>query len=193
MIRIWSGRTQEASDWVNAGWGYQIADGERLTSLVLEDNLAIRAVVFYNNYHPGNSVQMHIAALPGRKWLTRPFLSAAFRYPFVQLGVRRIGAEINALNHDSLRFARHIGFVDEGIQRQAGPGGQDIVALGMLKTECRWLSGPEPQIWGDQIGQVAGSAGELRSQSDGGPEQRVSSLDRRLDAPEGLRLVSRTA
>jgi RimJ/RimL family protein N-acetyltransferase len=154
MLRIWGDKRLEAAKWAQATQGVYIDPTDKFVALVLADDIAIKAAVFYNNWQPGNSVLMHIAAIPGRRWLTRPFLAAAFRYPFLQLGVRRVGGEILASNAPSLRFARHIGFVDEGIQREAGPGGQDVIAMGMLRRECRWLAGPPPQIWGNHYGEA---------------------------------------
>lgn len=146
--RIIGNQRERAIEWVGARWPEMgITSASKFTFLILENNLAISAVVGYNNWYPNNSIDLSVAALAGKRWLTRPFLSAAFRYPFVQLGVRRVGCDIASTNAHSLRFARHIGFVDEGIKRQAGQNGTDIISLGMLKSECRWLNGLPPHIW----------------------------------------------
>ena len=82
---------------------------------------------------------MHIAAVPGRRWMTRDFLRVAFRYPFWQLGCRRVTGYVPASNADALRFDLHLGFVQEGRMREALPDGEDVIVLGMLRNECRWL------------------------------------------------------
>lgn len=103
---------------------------------------------FYTRYHPVDSIDIHCASAAGTNWLNRPFLRAAFRYPFLELGVRRLGTLVTETNERSLRFVRHLGFVQEGIAREAGPDGADIICFGMLKRECRFLTGPPPDIWG---------------------------------------------
>lgn len=71
--------------------------------------------------------------------MTREFLRVAFRYPFYQLKVRRVTGYVPASNADALRFDLHLGFVQEGLMREAMDTGEDVVVLGMLKRECRWL------------------------------------------------------
>lgn len=51
-------------------------------------------------------------------------------YPFEQLGLQRVTAEIEASNLRSLRNARAMGFVEEGVKR-----GTDVVVLGLLRDE----------------------------------------------------------
>lgn len=99
---------------------------------------AIIAVVAWDTFSPGTCC-MHIASDGSGPWLTRPFLSAMFAYPFVQLRLRRVTGLIAASNRASLRFARHIGFHDEGLMREEAPDG-DMVVLGMLRRECRWIA-----------------------------------------------------
>ena len=82
---------------------------------------------------------MHIASDGSRNWLSRDFLAAMFAYPFVQLRLHRVTGLIAASNADSLRFARHIGFRDEGVMREGAPDG-DMMVLGMLRRECRWIA-----------------------------------------------------
>lgn len=94
-------------------------------------------VVIYNLYS-GADIAMHIAAIPGKKWLCRKFLKIAFEYPFVRLGVRRVSGYVPAKNLKALEFDLHLGFAREGYMRHALED-DDVVCLGMLKSECRWL------------------------------------------------------
>ena len=147
--RIIGNQKHRAAQWArenfpNSGLGHF---GEDFTSLLLEKGLEIQAALFYTDFQPGNSVQMHVAALAGEFWLNRPFLAAAFRYPFIQLGVRRVGVTVESNNSKSLRLVRRAGWTQEGIAREAGGEGIDIIHFGMLKSECRFLSLPEPEIW----------------------------------------------
>lgn len=139
--------------WRGARWARTIPGAgdfvfERFTALLLEKDLYLKAAVFYTNWHPqAASIDLHIASAVGENWLTRPFLRAAFRYPFLELGCRRIGALVRADNARSLRFTQHIGFVMEGVHREAAAPGVDVISFGMLKSECRWLKGPAPETW----------------------------------------------
>jgi RimJ/RimL family protein N-acetyltransferase len=101
--------------------------------------LEITAVTVYNHYYPEASVEMSIAAAEGRRWLTRSFLAESFRIPFIQWNMRRVGVSIAADNAPSIRFAAHLGFIPEGRIREGHSVGVDLLLLGMLKRECKWI------------------------------------------------------
>ena len=111
--------------------------GEWFEAIGLERDGVLAAVVVYT-FWSGADIAMHVAAVPGRRWLTRGFLRAVFRYPFVQLGCRRVTGYVPALNADALRFDAHLGFRREGVMREALDNGEDVIVLGMLERECRW-------------------------------------------------------
>lgn len=67
----------------------------------------------------------HIAVSKPTRALSE-LLDHAFVYAFGQLKLRRLTAFIEEANDKSLKLNRHIGFVDEGVMRSAGTGGQDI-------------------------------------------------------------------
>ena len=69
---------------------------------------------------------------------SRPLLKATFAYPFKQLGKKRVTARVDANDEHTLSIDRRIGFKEEGRLRDA-LGDRDIVVLGMLKDECRWI------------------------------------------------------
>lgn len=96
----------------------------------------VAAVVF--NLYSGADIAMHVAAIPGRQWLRREFLYAAFAYPFIQLNCRRISGYVPAKSVDVIAFDEHLGFEREGYMRHALPD-DDVVCLGMLRENCRWL------------------------------------------------------
>jgi len=159
MWRIISGQNEQAGKWARDLFGRQdfFADGS-FTSLILERDLEIQSVVLYNQYVPGASIDLSIASVPGKRWMTPSFLRATFRYPFLELGVRRVGALVASDNAESLRLTRHAGFVQEGVAREAWAPGVDIVCFGMLKSECRFLDGPQPEIWSAEIGKAKPAA-----------------------------------
>jgi hypothetical protein len=96
------------------------------------------AGVVYDTYI-GTSIDMHVAAVPGKRWMTRKFLGEAFRYPFLQLGVRRVTGRVAADNAAAIEFDTRLGFQLEGRVRQLLDDGQDLLIFGMLREECRWL------------------------------------------------------
>lgn len=84
-------------------------------------------------------IVMHVAAKKGSRWCTRDFLGAAFRYPFEQLGLKRVTGFVPADNVDALKLNEHVGFVREGLLRQGAENGHDMIVMGMLRRECRYL------------------------------------------------------
>jgi RimJ/RimL family protein N-acetyltransferase len=104
----------------------------------LERDGLLIAVAVYDTFSPG-SCAMHIASDGSGRWLNKDFLFRMFAYPFIQCGFRRVTGLIAASNTASLRFARHIGFQDEGVLREEAPDG-DVIVLGMLRRECKWIS-----------------------------------------------------
>jgi len=107
------------------------------TAIGLIDETQILAAVIYNDfYEVGCSI--HIAAVPGRQWMTRALLKAAFTYPFIQLGYQRLTGYVPAKNWEARRLDEHLGFKQEGLLRQMLPD-DDVILYGMLRNECRFI------------------------------------------------------
>ena len=77
-----------------------------------------------------------MAGDPG--WMNRAFLKASFAYPFRQLGKARVTGRIDALDAKTLDIDKRMGFQIEGRLRNA-LGDRDIIIVGMLRQECRWI------------------------------------------------------
>ena len=82
---------------------------------------------------------MHVAAVPGKRWMTKDFLWRVFAYPFLQLNCNRVTGLVREDNIVAQKFDEHIGFKREGLIRKGATDGADIILYGMLKEECRWL------------------------------------------------------
>lgn len=142
MFRIIWNEKGRAAEWI---WSRipgikERVDWGRFSSLIHQKNGDICAVVIYNNWNPETAIEMHVAAAAGEQWLTRPFLAAAFGYPFIQLGVRRVTACIAGDNAPVKRFIEHLGFKHEGTARKGwNAEGVDCLIYGMLKSECRFI------------------------------------------------------
>ena len=86
-----------------------------------------------------NSCIVHLASDGSRRWLTREFAIRTMAYPFIQCGFNRITALVTESNEASLRFTRRFGFVEEGRLREEAENEEDVVVLGLLRRECRFL------------------------------------------------------
>lgn len=129
------------------------------TCLGLANHLGgLIAGVIYENYN-GLDIRMHVAT-EGKRWLTRHFLGEVFRYPFIQLGCRRVTGLVPASNAKAIEFDEHLGFIYEGCIRRMLPNGEDLLIYGMLKEECRWLEVGVQRGYGNQfpVRQTAKSA-----------------------------------
>lgn len=116
-------------------------DPRNYSALGLVRSGQLIAGLIYTGYRKPD-ITVHIGAIPGRRWLTREFLYAMCDYPFNFLDCGRVTIPVKADNAECLRFVKHFGFTEEGRLRKAFPDGQDLVILGLLKNECRWLSEP---------------------------------------------------
>ena len=83
--------------------------------------------VVFNNFNESNST-CHIAVSKPNK-LFLELLDHAYGYAFGQCGLKRLTGLVASDNHKALKLDKHIGFVEEGVMRQAGRQGQDIITL----------------------------------------------------------------
>jgi RimJ/RimL family protein N-acetyltransferase len=94
----------------------------------------------YTNYSGANVFATIAMTAP----ITKRFLFSIFWCPFVQFGVNHISCAIEASNRRSVKLCMHMGFRLEGKLREAALNGEDIIIMGMLKRECKWLAlGPK--------------------------------------------------
>ena len=114
----------------NDGWSSYQAIG-------LEDDGELIAGVLFDNYN-GASICMHVAAVQGKRWMTRDYLWYCFYYAFVEIGVRRITGLVPESNMDARRFDEHLGFKIETRLKDAHPTG-DMLIYVMFKEDCRFL------------------------------------------------------
>lgn len=131
------GRDAEVAAWVAAHIPH-VTQFDAMTAIGIERGGQLVGGVVYHEFR-GNDVQMSCAAT-SRRWLTRPFLSAIFNYPFVQLGCDRVTACTPKKNVHTRRFLEGVGFIEEGNMRR-GFVGDDCIVYGMLREECKWMRG----------------------------------------------------
>jgi Acetyltransferases, including N-acetylases of ribosomal proteins len=137
MYRLVYDRTDELLRWAAERIGVERFKDDA-KAIGQERNGEICAVVVYDCFSE-TDCNMHIASDGSRKWLTRDLLVAAFSFPFVQCGFRRVTGLVPASNEAALRFDEHIGFRREGYHPLAAPDGGDLISLGLLRKDCRYI------------------------------------------------------
>lgn len=101
-------------------------------------NYEIAAVAVFSQYRPPNIEISFVIENP--RWATPQCVRAILRYPFVQLGCKRITAITEATNQRTRAFLCRLGFHQEGVHRDALPSG-DAVTYGLLRQDAsRWLA-----------------------------------------------------
>lgn len=98
----------------------------------------ILSVCAFDNFN-GANINMHIASVPGKRWLTREYLWYCFFYPFEQLKVRRVTGLVAASNLQARKFDENLGFTLEATLKDAHPDG-DLLVYKMTADQCRWLT-----------------------------------------------------
>lgn len=135
------GADREIREWISEHlFGEKDGFDEKSTCIGVVNGGQLICGILYNNYIPDVNIEMSIASVD-KRWATRHNLRAFFKYPFIDLGVKRVSTLCSASKGDIVRFNERIGFKQEGFHRQAWPMGGDAVSFGMLKNECRWLNG----------------------------------------------------
>lgn len=81
---------------------------------------------------------MHVCIAHPR-CLSRRVLRAVFDYPFCQLRLDRVSAQVMSDNEKSMEFVQRLGFVNEGAKRLQG---RYQVLFGMLRHESPWHTDP---------------------------------------------------
>lgn len=116
-----------------------LSRSEGMRAIGLRQAGELVAGVLYEGFN-GRNMWIHVAAVPGAKWLVRDYLSACFRYPFEVCGVDRLSGYVNASNMEARRFDEHLGFKEEARLRGAAPDGGDVIIYVMWKKDCRHVT-----------------------------------------------------
>lgn len=108
--------------------GYTVVGLER-------DGELIGGVMY--EYYTGSCVEMHMAGDGGR-WITRPLLRMAFRYPFIQLGCKVVRGRVPSWNLEAIKLDLKLGFRLEHVLEDADPRGAHWLMI-MRREDCRFL------------------------------------------------------
>lgn len=104
----------------------------------IEDETGYRGVVIFDS-HTTTGCWVHVVSDGSRRWITRELIVHSFAYPFIQCGYPRINAFVSVNNPQAVKFNEDFGWTREGVLREAGEAGEDLIVFGMLRRECRWL------------------------------------------------------
>ena len=97
----------------------------------------IMAVALFSNFQPPTIEVTFVTSTP--RWASREMIRGILRYPFVQLGCKRVTAVTEACNKPSRAFLERLGFWQEGVHPDAFPSG-DGISYGLLRKDAeRWL------------------------------------------------------
>lgn len=94
-------------------------------------------VVVYTRFTQ-HGCEMSIASA-SKAWATRRFISAAFAYPLVQCGLRRVTFVTTPGNAETIDMLERLGAIREGRLREWF-GDDDGIVYGMLRGECKWIN-----------------------------------------------------
>ena len=103
----------------------------------LRDDGSIWGVVGFDNFSEYDC-EMFMGGEPG--WMSKRLAQAVFFYPFKQLGLKRVSGRVDSNDKRTLAMDKRIGFQVEGCLRSA-LGDRDIIIVGMLQHECKWIKG----------------------------------------------------
>lgn len=107
----------------------------RAIGIIRKQTLAAVAV-----FHHYRAPDIEISFVTATKhWATPQSVRAIMRYPFVQLGCKRITAITKATNQPTRAFLCRLGFEIEGFHPDLYPDG-DAISFGLLRRKCRWVT-----------------------------------------------------
>lgn len=110
---------------------------------VLHKGEIVAAAIFNQYRHPNIQVTF-VTASP--RWASKGAIRAILKYPFVQVGCKRITAVTEATNQPARAFLCRLGFTQEGYHPDALASG-DAVTYGLLANNAaRWIAEEIPRV-----------------------------------------------
>lgn len=132
MKKIITNQNARVGDWVAKQLGKSSAWGT-FQAIGLEQDGKLIAGVVIDGYQKDRLCSIHCAGL-GKTWLNREFLFVVFDYVFRQLNVKAVVNPVDAANHESARFTKHLGFLESARIPEA-----ELLIFTMPRDACRWL------------------------------------------------------
>jgi RimJ/RimL family protein N-acetyltransferase len=126
---------EKVGEWVKARIRHVDTWGEEYRAIGFERHGQLVSGVVYNHFS-GNDIAMNVAGTG--LWASPDALKVYFNYPFIQLKCQRVTAYVASKNRKCLALVERLGFIPEGRLREGLPD-DDLLMLGMLRRECRWI------------------------------------------------------
>jgi len=105
--------------------------------LTPEGNWETRGGVVFTDYN-FTSIQGHMAAVNGRKWMNKEVVFHVFNYVFNVCGCVHFIVQCPASNKKALALNAHFGFTVEARIEDVLPDGAMLI-LGMYRSQCNFL------------------------------------------------------
>ncbi|MHB8273074.1 GNAT family N-acetyltransferase [Bradyrhizobium sp.] len=126
--------------WAGQRLGMEIAKPN--TSIGVAHRGQIVAVAVFNNFRRPN-IEITFVTTSAR-WASPGAVKAILRYPFLQLGCKRVTAIIEATNQPARAFLCRLGFKLEGVHPDVFVSGAAETYGLLLKDATRWVAEESP-------------------------------------------------
>lgn len=120
--------------WAGDRLGMEIAQPN--TSIGVAHKGQIVAVAVFNNYRPPNIEITFVTS--SKRWASKGAVRAILRYPFKELGCKRLTAITEATNHPAREFLCRLGFKQEGFHPDTFFSGAAITYGMLAEDAARW-------------------------------------------------------
>ena len=114
---------------------------------VCHKDVLVCACLYFNHSYKNSDIEMSLVSDEPRIFTTEA-LKGFLGYPFNQIRCNRITAKVEAKNTVCRRLLKKIGFVEEGVLREASQG-NDLVIYGLLRSDYRYRTEPIAYDWLD--------------------------------------------
>lgn len=127
---------RSALPWLEKQLGLKWSEPAATVSNTVDDRL-VAVAAFHRWSHPDIQITFAVTA---KNWGGPDYVRAVFRYPFLQLGCKRITAVTEASNQRARAFLCRLKFRQEGVHPDAFESG-DGISYGLLRADAvRWLT-----------------------------------------------------
>jgi RimJ/RimL family protein N-acetyltransferase len=136
------GADAEMAEWINRRIGGALVEVPFVALGALDSNNKVVAGAYFFSHDDHRkglddvSDLYMAAATDGSTALSPTAVRRLLEYPFGDLKVRRLSAEIDMSNGHAIQQAEKLGFKLEGRKRKKGKGGGDVGIFGLLPEEC---------------------------------------------------------
>lgn len=140
MTRLIFGHDAELAQWAETTYPDCAPLSRPLAAIGVASDEAILGVAIYHNYRQdGNDIEItFVTATP--RWATLGNIRELLRYPFVQLGVKRMTAITQKSNKKARKLLTGLGFILEGTHPFAAKDSTSACTYGLYSDRAmKWI------------------------------------------------------